>query len=127
MLLILTFDEPLTLKLRLEGILDESTLTDFREAIFAAMAARGSRKLRVDVGDLTLKGPLAESAIMQFIGEGVTLVAAVGRLAELIQRHEKRECAAKCTLLQRLVFSLATACNSSPRPICNKLSRLLHN
>jgi len=127
MLNILIFDEPLTLKLRLEGELDASSVHEFHGAVAAAGRMRGSRRLVVDVGDMTLQGPEAESAILKSRHNGIAFVAATGPFAELIQQQERKECSAKCGLVKRIAFALSCACQSSPRPMCIKLYRRLHS
>lgn len=127
MLRILIFDEPFTLKLRAEGVLTEGALPEFFEALAAGAARCGGRKLLVDAGDLKLEGAAAESAILEAQQTGVHFVAVVGRVAELLRNQVQRECRARCSLLRRIAFFLTESCQSSPRPICIKLYRLLHS
>ena len=127
MLRILIFDEPFTLKLRVEGELDRNSLPQYEGAINSATAHRGDRKLLVDVSDLTLMDSAAEQAVIAESHTGVHFVGAANRLAELLHREEERECEQRCSLLKRIGFTLTEHCRASVRPICMKLYRLLHS
>jgi ABC-type transporter Mla MlaB component len=127
MLRILVFDEPFTLKLRVEGELSRNTLPRYEEAITWATAHRANRKLLVDVGDLTLLDSAAEHAILTETHSGVYFVGAVSRFAELLRREEQRECEQSCSLLRRIGFALTEHCRASVRPICMKLYRLVRS
>jgi hypothetical protein len=101
-------------------------LPEFFEALANGAARCGGRKLLVDVGDLKLEGSAAESAILEAQQTGVRFVSVVGRIAELLRNQDQRECRARCSLVRRIAFFLTESCESSPRPICIKLYRLLH-
>jgi len=126
MLRIFVLDEPLTLKLRLEGVLDDISLPEFDAAIAAARAQRGNRRFAADVGNLRVLGAAAQRAILEKKRSGLTFVAAIGSLAELLKQQEQRDCQAQCGLLRRIAFFASRSCESSTRPLCMRLHRLLH-
>ncbi len=127
MLRIFVFDEPFTLKLRMEGELDRASLPRYEAAITSAASKRGNRKLLVDVTDLTISDSAAEQAIVVGSHAEVHFVGAVNRIAEVLHKEEQRECQQRCSLLKKLGFILTEHCRASVRPICVKLYRLLHS
>lgn len=126
MLRILVFDEPFTLKVRAEGVLDHESLQQFQQALADAELRCDTRRFLVDVGDLALADHAAESAILKSRERGIQFVAARARIAELLHNQEQQDCHAHCGLLRRLVFRLTSSCESSPRPICAKLYKFMH-
>lgn len=127
MLRIVSFDEPLTLKLRLEGELDSSSLPQYERAVSSARAQRGGRKLLLDVGDLTLADAAAEEAIVEGSHNELQFVAAVNRTAEVLLEEERRNCQKGCPWWKRIALSLAERFRSSSCPVWMKLSRLLNS
>jgi len=127
MLRIFSFDEPLTLKLRLEGELDCSSLPQYETAISAARTQRRGRKLLLDVGDLTLADSAAEEAIVEGSHTELRFVAAVSRTAELLRSEERRECQKRCPWWKRIALFVAERFRLSACPVCMKLSRLLNS
>ena len=127
MLRIFFFDEPLTLKLRLEGELDSSSLPQYEAAVSSAKAQRHGRKLLLDVNELTLADYSAEQAILEGSQSEIHFVAAVSRVAELLRQEELRECQKKCPWWKRTALFLAERCRASARPVCMKLFRLLNS
>lgn len=126
MLNVLVFDEPTTLKLRMEGLLDDSTLPRFREAIFESVRFIGHRKLLIDAGDLEVDGERAKSILLSAIQQGVTVVAARGTVARLLEQQEVRTCKESCGLFRRISFFFWLQCRISDNPICMSFSRLFH-
>ena len=106
MLRMLVFDEPFTLKIRAEGILDQESLQQFQLALADAEANRNGRKLLVDVGDLVPSDRAAESTIVNERQRGIQFVAAQARIAELLRDQEQQDCHSHCGLLRRLTASL---------------------
>jgi hypothetical protein len=126
MLRVLVFDEPFTLTLRIEGVLDTTSIAEFHRAVAVAKAKKGNRKFLADVGELKLQDAAAESALLEERNAGLRLFAASGRIAELLQQQERRECESRCSVLQRIAFVLTAFCKTSSRPFCLKLYRLLN-
>jgi hypothetical protein len=127
MLRIFSFDEPLTLKLRLEGELDRSSLPQYETAVSSAMDQRSGRKLLLDIGDLTLADSAAEEAIVQGSRTELHFVAAVNRSAEVLREEERTECKKRCPWWKRIALLLAEQLGSSTCPVWMKLSRSLNN
>jgi hypothetical protein len=127
MLRIFLFDEPFTLKLRLEGELDRVSLPQLEAAISLARAKRADRKLLIDVAELTVAGPDAEQALIAGTHAGLHYVGAGKTIAELLRQEEQRDCRRRCTLLKKIGFALTERCRDSTRPLCVKLYRLLHS
>lgn len=127
MLRIFVFDEPFTLKLRLEGQLNRGSLPQYEAALASARARRGSRKLLIDAKDLTIADSESEQAIVESSHSEFHFVGAENQIAELLHIEEQRECRQRCSLLKRIGFSVAERCRDSARPICTKLYRLLHS
>lgn len=126
MLRVLVFDEPLTLVLRVEGVLDVASVGEFHRAVASAKAQRGDRQLVADVGNMRLQDADAESALIKERNAGLRLFAATGRVAEVLERQDRRACESKCGKIRRIAFELTTHCNKSSRPLCRNLYRLLH-
>jgi len=126
MLRILMFDEPFTLTLRVEGVLDRSSVVEYQRAIAAANEQLGGRKLVADHCNLKITDDAAESAILQQRSAGLLFIAGNGQIDELLGQQETRECQDRCSMLRRIAFVLTNSCRSSNRPFCLKLYRLLH-
>lgn len=124
---VLVFEEPSTLKLRLEGELDDATVPLFFRAIVDAKAHQGERRLFIDIGDLAVEDETAESAILDESRAGVTFVATSGRIAELLSQQEQRDCSENCGILRRVAYALSLRCQSSSRPLCARIYHLLHS
>jgi hypothetical protein len=127
MLRIFFFDEPLTLKLRLEGELDSSSLSQYDTAVSSAMAQRGNRRLLLDVKDLTLADSAAEQAIREGSHTELRFVAAVSRTAELLRQEEFTDCQKHCPWWKRIATFLVERFRSFICPVLMKLSRSLNS
>jgi hypothetical protein len=127
MLRIFVFDEPFTLKLRVEGELSRASLPQFTAAISSARSNRGDRKLLIDVAGLTVADSDAEQMILRENYTDVHYIGAANRIAELLHEEEQWRCRQRCSLLRKIGFSLTEHCRESTRPLCLKLYRLLHS
>ncbi len=127
MLHISIFEEPLSVKVRFEGTFDQAAEAQMVEALEKAAALGGKRRLLVDVGDVNSDDAFTLSALSQLEERGFELVAPRGKLSAMLTRQASDDCREHCTLLQKLLYRIASIECCIPRGIRTRACAIVWN
>ncbi len=128
-MLIVRFEEPHVLALRISGELDSDSWAEGAERLREALAQAKGRRVVADIGDLKVGNAIGARLIRTFSAQGLEFSVVPDNIAVLLDEAAAEECSTRCNRVQRACFRVARFAASAPvairRWVCDLLRRVL--
>jgi len=127
MLRISVFEEPLSVKIRVEGTLDPADEAQLAESLRRTAELGDKRRLLADVGDVDSDDAFTLSALSRMEEQGFELVTPQPKLSALLTRQASADCKQHCTWSQKLLYWIAGVECCIPRWIRTRARAIVRN